>query len=316
MQDVVQALEEGDLGPYAAAQGGQAHHQVADNQRHGEQEGGHHGHAHVIAGEAALAHAFDQAEAVLAEHLEEPSGPPQPLPPGLAEGGRLLVIEHCVGAEADGPALEDVVDGELDVLGEQVEHPAVGAFDDLAAEEEPGAGDGAAGAHEHPGVVEVTGLPDKPEGIAGGDPVFPVVFGVAVAGDHLVPVGEGTVHGLHEVAVQHVVRVKDEKSVKRLGVVLFDVFQQLFQGVPFAHLLLVEPGVHHGAVLAGDLCGIVGTVVGHHKGGDEALVVTLVLDALEQVRNHRRLVPGADEDGEAVEDLWFMSLLLPGKGDR
>ena len=66
-----------------------------------------------------------------------PLAPPQPLPPGLAEGGWLLVIEHCVGAEADGPALEDVVDGELNVLGEQVEHPAVGAFDDLAAEEEP-----------------------------------------------------------------------------------------------------------------------------------------------------------------------------------
>ena len=43
----------------------------------------------------------------------------------------------------------------------------------LRLKREPGAGDGAAGAHEHPGVVEVTGLPDKPEGIAGGDPVFP-----------------------------------------------------------------------------------------------------------------------------------------------
>ena len=193
-----------------------------------------------------------------------------------------------------------MVDGKLDVLGEQVELPAAGALQHLPAEEEACAGHGAAGAQKHPGVVQVAGLPDKPQGVPGGDPVVPVVLGVAVAGEDLIPVAEGLVHGLHEAAVQHVVRVKNQKPVEGPGVVLLNVQEQLLQGVPLAHQVLVEPGVYHRSLGPGDLRCPVSAVIRHDEGGDEALVIGLLADALQQIRDDRLFVPGADEDGEPV----------------
>ena len=101
----------------------------------------------------ALADALEQAKAILHKDLQESSGPAQPLPPGLAEGHGLLVVEDGPGAEADLLALDDLIHGELDVFREQMELPAVDALHHFPAEEEAGAGDGAAGAQEHPGVV-------------------------------------------------------------------------------------------------------------------------------------------------------------------
>ena len=116
-------------------------------------------------------------------------------------------------------------------------------------------------------------------------------------------------------AVQHVIGVEDEEAVERLGIILLDVFDQALQRVALAHFFFVEAGVDHGPGLAGDFGGGVGAVVSHDKDGDETLVIGLALDAVDQVWYDLLLVPGADEDGEAVEDLWFMRLLLLGERD-
>ena len=205
------------------------------------------------------------------------------------------------------------MDGKLNVLCQQVELPAIGALHHLAAEQKARAGHRAAGAQKHPGVVQVPGFPDKPQGIAGGNPVVPIVFGVAVAGDHFIAVGKGPVHLLHKPAVQHVVRVKDEKAVIDLGVILFNVQEQLLQGISLAHLFPVEPGIDHRALPPGNVRRGVGTVVGHDEHGEQTLVIGLVPYALDEIRNDRLLISGTNQNGEAVEDLWFMRLLLLGE---
>ena len=91
--------------------------------------------------------------AVPAEHLKIPPGPALPLTPGLGEGDGLLVKKLRVHGDAYLPAVHHGVDGELDVLGEQVEGPAPVGLKKLAADHEASAGDGGAVPGEDPGVI-------------------------------------------------------------------------------------------------------------------------------------------------------------------
>ena len=97
--------------------------------------------------------AAEQACAVALENLQIPLRPAQALPPRLAEGGGLLIVEHGVGAEGDFAPLQNLVDGELNVLGQQVERPRAGLLEHGAAEEKPRAGDGTARPEEGARVV-------------------------------------------------------------------------------------------------------------------------------------------------------------------
>ena len=118
------------------------------------------------------------------------------------------------------------------VLGKIV--PGVGlakmCIRDSPGEEEPGAGDGAAGAQVVPGAVQVFRLPQKPQPVPRGDPVVPEVLAVAVAGDHPMPGGERLVHLRDEAGVQQVVCVKGEEPVVALAA-LVDLPQQEVEGV-------------------------------------------------------------------------------------
>ena len=83
------------------------------------------GHGHIEAAPAALGCALQQPRTVAAEHLYVAPGPAQPLAAGLPEIGGLFVIEHRVLADGDLLALQNVVDGKLDILRQQIEPPAM-----------------------------------------------------------------------------------------------------------------------------------------------------------------------------------------------
>ena len=269
----------------------------------GQQDRRHIGHAHIIAGKAALflEDPPEELSAVAVEHLQISFGPAQALPPGLAKSHRLLVEELCLGTVPHPPAGGDVVDGELDVLREQEEVPPAAGFQDLTAEQEARPGHGGAGAQEHPGVVQILRFPEEPQSIAGGDPVVGVVFGVAVAGDHLVASGKGPVHLTDVVPAQEVVRVEDEEAVELIqAVVPPDCLQEEMQDVALADLLPVLPLVDRGAGGPGDLGGGVGAVVRGHEDLDQIAGVILGPDALYQLGDHRLLVACGDEHGVAV----------------
>ena len=143
--------------------------------------------------------------------------------------------------------------------------PALVLPDHVGGDQEAGARHVAVGAQEHPREVEEAGLPQKPDGVAGGDPVGPEVPGIAVAGDG--PVAAlviDLVHLQHEVGVHQIVRIKD-----KIGVVLIPALpgqgaEQEVQGVALALLALIEPLIDDGPRPPGHLGGVVGAVVGHH----------------------------------------------------
>ena len=113
--------------------GGGAEQNAAEGQHHGGEDG----HEHIKAGGAVFGEdAGGQPPAVLPQDLEVALGPAQPLPPGLAEAGGLLVEDLRRAAVADLLPLKDVMDGELRVLCKGVEGPAAAAAHDLPAEEE------------------------------------------------------------------------------------------------------------------------------------------------------------------------------------
>ena len=72
-----------------------------------------------------------QLSPVAGEHLQIPSGPAEPLLPGLAEAGGLLVVQYRRAAVADLLPPDHVVNAELNVLCQQEEVPAAAARKDL-----------------------------------------------------------------------------------------------------------------------------------------------------------------------------------------
>ena len=242
----------GQIGRLGKA-GGQDH-AVKENHQQGEQHAGRHRHEHVVAGSAQAAPAeatLQQGEGVLPVHLVEALRPPQPLIPGLPEGGGLLVVDHRLVAVADLLALDGAVHGELDILGEQVEGPAAVILNDPGGYQEAGARHMAVGAQQGAGEVEEPGLPQEPDGVAGGDPVGREVLGVAVAGHRIVAPVKGAVHLGDKIGVHQIVRVKDEVAVIAVLPLLFEAAEEVVHGVALALMYLVEALVHERAGPAG-----------------------------------------------------------------
>ena len=161
--------------------------------------------------------------------------------------------------------------------------PAAVFLDDRAVDEEAGSRDSAAGAQLHSRVVEVFGLTQEPEGIAGGNPVCCVVFGVAVACHDTVAAVEDLVHLCNVVFVEQVVSVKNKISVVCIffGGAVNDI-EDVVERIAFADILLVKALIDDCARIAGDLGGVVGTVVRNHINIDEFGRIVLLFDALNQ----------------------------------
>ncbi len=111
-----------------------AHHDERDvhQQAHeGEQHRRADDHEHVVGGEPAkLGDGREDMPSVGKEHLVKPFGPAHALLDGRLELDGLLVIELGRGVR-DADAVGGAERGELDVLREGVEVPAVHALDDL-----------------------------------------------------------------------------------------------------------------------------------------------------------------------------------------
>ena len=192
---------------------GEAEDEVDGNARQREEHCRGDGHEHVVAGEAsllALENTVEEERAVLEQHLVEALGPAHALAPGVLHGRGLLVIDVGIGAVADANAMRDAVRRELDVLGEQMVDPAAVGFEDVRADHETRTADRARAAHHVAGIGEELGLAQEPQRATGGNPVRIVVLRVAVAGEHLVPTIDATVHRRDETGVEHVIGVEDE----------------------------------------------------------------------------------------------------------
>ena len=281
---------------------GESEDQVGSKRSQGNQSGGGNDHQHVVALKTVpFENASQQSLAVMGENLIKAFGPAQPLIPGSLKGFRLLIVEHRVFAVADLIASDNVIRGKFNIFCQQMVFPAPVLTDDFGGNQKTGAGDGAAGTDLHAGAVEKTGFPDKPQAVSGGDPVGAVIFGIPVAGDDLIALGIGAVHGAEIAGIQHVVRVKDQKSVEGVNALLLvNALQGVVQSIPLPHLNLVEPADDFGAVLFGAFRRPVGAVVGDDVDRDQFLGIILFPDAFQQSADDCLLVSGRDQHRVSV----------------
>ena len=191
-----------------------------------------------------------------------------------------------------------------------MEGPAILLQQHPAAEKEARAGDGAACSQQHPRMIQVFRFAQKPQPVAGRDPVIAVILGISVARHDVVSVGEGFVHPLDVIRTQEVIRIKDEVAVKALRLVLRNVPQQGVEGVALAHLFAVNAFVDRRARRARHVRGTVRTVVRHDENLQLVLRVGLPVQAVDQVGNDLFLIARTDQNGIAVQLRRLVRLIL------
>ena len=267
-----------------------------------EHRRGHDAHRHIVAGEAAAEHAGEELSAVFAEHLQIPARPAQTLRPGLPEADGLLIVEHGLRAVADAPSRRHVFDGELDVLGQQVERPAAALpFEHGARKEKARAGNAAARPDAGSRAVQIARFAEEPETVARGDPVVAVVFRVTVAGDDVLALGKRLVHAGDEIALEHVVGVEDDVAVKLVVRMALHFAQEEVERIALAAERSVVPLIHLRAVGARRFRRFIAAVVGHDENLEKAFGVALRLDAVKKIADDGLLVARGDEDRKAVQ---------------
>ena len=296
---------------------GHRHDRVEDQRRAGQDEARDIVHDHVKAGEAAVhKHLFEHPEAVAAENLQIALDPARALHQRLAELRRLLVVDHGAFAVADRRVVQDAVDGELEILGQQKVLPAAVLAGDARAEQEARARNAAARAEHHARPVELRGLAQEKQRVARADPVVAEVLRVAVARDDLVARIKDLVHLLDEVFVEDVVRVEHKEALKgMLAVLLKDGVQQELQRVALADGVLVLPLEHDGARRPRDRRGAVRAVVRHDEDVHKLRGVRLPAHALNELRDDGLLIAGRDQHGVAVVLLRREHLLPAEQGN-
>ena len=149
----------------------------------------------------------------MAEDLEEALCPAHTLAPGLAEGLGLFIKQLGVVAVSYALALQDRVDTEFDILGQQEVLPATVAFDDFAVNEESRTRDCGTGAQQRTGVLQMARFAHKPKRIARTHPACTVVFRVAIRGQDAVARAVRLVHLLDVVGAKHVIGIDDHIGI-------------------------------------------------------------------------------------------------------
>lgn len=145
----------------------------------------------------------------------------------MPKAGGLLIIEYGGGAIADLLTADDVMCGKLDILRKQEEVPAAALLQNAPGEQEPGAGHTAACTEHSARAVQILCLTQKPQTIAGGDPVIAIVFGIAVTGHNVVSGRKGLVDLPNIVRICHIVRIEYKVGI----VAFFDSVKQKLQSI-------------------------------------------------------------------------------------
>ena len=272
----------------------------------GQQRTGRDGHQHVVAGEAdrPAQTAAQKRHPAVGVDLIKPFGPAHALPPRLGEGDGLLVVENRVVTIADAPALRRADGGELDVFGEQMIRPAAVFFDDFGGDQKARAGDGAVGMQLHAGIVEEARLAQEPDGIPGGNPARSEILGISIAGEHVIPLREGSIHRGDEMRIDDIIRVEDEERIViGEGTAGANLTEQLVERVALADLIGVETLKRDGARLTRDAGGGVRAVVGQDVDIQQLGRVILRAEAGNEFADDAFLVAGADQRGIAAARL-------------
>ena len=135
------------------------------------------------------------------------------------------------------------------------------------------------------------------ERVTCGDKIVVQVFCVTVRGNDPLTGVECVVHTADKVALEQVIRVKYEISLKALdAVVSLDLLEQKLQGKALGGVFLVKSFVADSTSCTGDLCRIVIAVVRNHENCDQLLGVVLHFDAFDKVADDGGLVSRGDHN--------------------
>ena len=213
-------------------------------------------------------------------------------------------------AIADAHAVGGAPGAELNILGQREEIPAAQPPQQRSGESEARSGDGAGGPQQHPGLIQVGGIVEIPDAVAGGQPVITKILGVPVAGEGLVAVGDNFIHLAYVIGLQQVVRIENQEIVEAVQAHRgLDLVQQVVHGVALANLQLVEPLKNRCTMFPGHPGSFIRAVVGHNKNMYQLPWVILGIDGVQQVGEDCFLIPGGDEDSVPV--LLFRGVLAP-----
>jgi hypothetical protein len=263
---------------------------------------------HVEPGEKALPQRPGVAEA----QLEMAAHPAHALIPGGAHREGLLVVDVRIPRPGRANALQDALDGELQVLGEGMGIPA-----DLVDERHGHAG---ARSTQHGGKADIAAgeLPETvgapvPDGTRQRDPRIPGVLHVEIPLDGTVAHLRITVDLAQEVSTDQVVRVEYRHHVVRRACRL-DARQEPADSVALAGQDRIRAFIDNGSVPTGHVGGIVRAVVRDDVDVEELTWIGLPCQRIQHVADDMRLVMRRNEHGkprEGVSHRWFAPLEEP-----
>ena len=143
--------------------------------------------------------------------------------------------------------------------------------------------------------------PQPVDGVGCGDPVVGEVFRIAIRGDDFLPGVECLVHAGQEVALEQIVRVKDNVGLERVrAVVALNLPEQKLQRVALGAPFGVGAFVADRTMLPRDAGGVVRAVVRNDKHRDQLGGIVLPPDALQQIPDDRRLIPRCHDNGQLM----------------
>ena len=243
---------------------------------------------------------LDQVLTVGKEHLVEALGPTHALFPGRLKRHGLFVKE-LRRRITDADAVNGAERGELDILGQRMELPAVHALDHAGRNEIARTRDSAGRLADITRVVEEARLAQVPSGISCRDPRAAEVLGIAIARDHMEALVKGIIHLGDVIAGDNVIGIEDKVALKRVGILVENAIETKVHDPALAFAGQVIALVNNGTGLARELCGVVGAGVGNDKDLDELGRIVLILDGANEVGDHGLLVMRRNKEGIAVE---------------
>ena len=243
---------------------------------------------------------LDQMLTVGKEHLVETLSPTHTLLPGRLKRHGLLVKE-LRRRIANTNAVNSAERGELNILGQRMELPAVHALNNASRDKVARTRYGAGRLADVARVVEKTRLAQIPSGIRCRDPRASEVLGVTIARDHMEALVKGIIHLGHVIAGDNIIGIEDKVTFKGVGILVKDTVETKVHDPALAFTGQVVSLVHDSARLARELRGVIGAGIGDDKDLDELGRIILVLDGANEVGDNGLLVVCCNKEGIPVE---------------
>ena len=243
---------------------------------------------------------LDQVLTIRKEHLVEALSPTHTLLPRRLKRHGLFVKE-LRRRIANANAVDSAERGELNILSQRVELPAVHAFDNTGRNEIARTRYSAGSLADVARIVKEARLAQIPRGVGRRDPRTAEVLRVAIAGDHMKALVKGIVHLGYVITGNDIIGIENKIALKGIGILVENAVEAKVHDPALTLAGKVITLIDNGARLARELRRVVGAGVGDHENLDKLGRIVLILDGANEVGDHGLLVMRSDKEGIAVK---------------